>query len=356
MTTEIGNPDLMDVFEDYDFRNRKLTKEYQELTKLYNVETIAIPKVGQVVNARYIGNQCDFYVFSVPGFKDDIRVNINNSETKYLKNLNVNDTTELLIMEISKPFMIKGSVAGLYEIMAHDQLKNLEEEAVKIEVLGLNPAGYDVEIIRGKVTLPGFMPNTLAGINKLYDPNSIIGETMDVMIESYDNKEGTYIVSRRKYLQTLIPNAIKELEYGEVYSGSVTGTTKFGIFVEFNECLTGMVHKTNVNSEWTDRLDEITPGFKIEFYIKEIIKDKIILTQSLKESLWDDIRNGQILDGVVKDNKSFGSLISLDEETMGLIHISELDKSGKKLRPGQDIKVRVLSVDRMSRKIFLTID
>jgi hypothetical protein len=45
------------------------------------------------------------------------------------------------------------------------------------------------------------MPNTLAGINKLYDPTSI-GETFQVMIESFSEYEGTYIVSRRKYLQS----------------------------------------------------------------------------------------------------------------------------------------------------------
>jgi ribosomal protein S1 len=49
-----------------------------------------------------------------------------------------------------------------------------------------------------------FIPNTLAGINKLYDPTSIIGETFQVMIESFSEYEGTYIVSRRKYLQSLI--------------------------------------------------------------------------------------------------------------------------------------------------------
>ena len=95
----------------------------------------------------------------------------------------------------------------------------------------MNPAGYDIEIVHDGITLPGFMPNTLAGINKLHDPNSIVGETFNVMIESYAQQEGTYIVSRRKYLQTLIPDAIKQLEYGKIYSGHVTGTTPFGASV-----------------------------------------------------------------------------------------------------------------------------
>jgi ribosomal protein S1 len=32
-----------------------------------------------------------------------------------------------------------------------------------------------------------------------------------------------------------------------------------------------------------------------------------------------------------------------------------MEKLGKKFTPGQELKVKVLSVDRMSRKIFLTI-
>jgi ribosomal protein S1 len=86
----------------------------------------------------------------------------------------------------------------------HENMKSLEEgESVTAYVRALNPAGYDVE--NCGVTLSGFMPNTLAGINKLYDPTSIIGETFQVMIESFSEYEGTYIVSRRKYLQSLIP-------------------------------------------------------------------------------------------------------------------------------------------------------
>jgi predicted RNA-binding protein with RPS1 domain len=137
--------------------------------------------------------------------------------------------------------------------------------------------------------------------------------------------------------------------------GHVTGTTPFGVFVEFNECLTGMIHKANVHPDWQERLKEIRPGFEIEFYIKEIVKDKIILTQILRESLWDTIKNGKIIKGVVKDTKQFGTLVSLDDETVGLIHTSEMEKIGKRFESGQEIKVKVLSVDRSSRKIFLTV-
>ncbi len=353
-----------DIFDDVNYFKsgkkgiiNKHSKDYKKMFEMYKLGDVSAPEVGEVVSAKYVGKEADQFLFSVPGYKDYVRVDDRVSESKYFKNLSIDDVIDVIITDINENvFMIKGSVATLYESRAHANLKSLnEDEPVVVTVKSLNPAGYDVDLIHGGVTLPGFMPNTLAGINKLYDPTSIIGQTFNVMIESYAQSEGTYIVSRRKYLQTLIPDAIKKLKYDELYTGYVTGTTPFGIFVEFNECLTGMVHKANVNPEWADRISAVQPGFKIDFFIKEVVRDKIILTQILRETLWDTIRNGQIVEGVVKDVKAFGTLVNLDDETVGLIHTSEMERTNKKFTPGETIKIKVLSVDRMSRKIFLTV-
>jgi len=364
MDKTIGNEELAYLFEDNSFTAKngkkiksKNTPEHLALEKMYGDFEVQVPEKGTVATAAYVGRKSDQHLFEVRGYKDYVRVEDKPNESKYLKNAEIGDVIDVLITEISdKSYMIKGSIATLYESRAHANLKSLEEgESVTVLVKSLNPAGYEVEIYNGGVTLPGFMPNTLAGINKLVDPTSIVGITFEVMIESFSEQEGTYIVSRRKYLHSLSPAAIKKLDQETVYNGHVTGTAPFGVFVEFNECLTGMIHKANVHPEWQERLSEIKPGFEIEFYVKEIIKDKIILTQILRETLWDNIKNGQILNGVVKDTKQFGTLVNLDAETVGLIHTSEMEKIGKKFSAGQELKVKVLSVDRMSRKIFLTV-
>jgi len=353
----LGNPDFETLFEETHYKKGKNMSD-KNLDSLYSKIKLESPESGNVVRSTYRGIMAEQFVFSVDGFKDDIRVENKPSEAKYLKNCNQNDEVDVLIVSVNQgDYFIKGSIASLYESRAHQNLKSLEEGvSVTVFVRSLNPAGYDVDINNGGVTLPGFMPNTLAGINKLYEPSSIVGDTFEVMIESYSESEGTYIVSRRKYLQTLIPDAIDSLEFSVLYKGNVTGTTPFGVFVEFNECLTGMIHKANLNPDWQHRISDIKPGQEIEFFIKEIIKEKIILTQVLRETLWDNIRNGQTLNGTVKDVKQFGTLVILDDETVGLIHTSEMEKLGKRFVSGQELRVKVLSVDRQSRKIFLTLD
>lgn len=327
------------------------------LKKLYGDFIVKNPVQGEIVPSKYEGVFSDQHCFSVVGYKDFIHVDNKPNENKYLKNLQIGDVVDVIISKIdNKSYWISGSIAEIYENQAHADLKSLDDDLVVMAAIkSINPAGYDVEIVHNGITFAGFMPNTLAGINKLYNPDSIVGQTLECMIESFSNDEGTYIISRRKYLRTLIPSAIDELRTNTVYTGNVTGTTPFGVFVEFNQCLTGMIHKANILEEWQDKMTEIKPGMSIEFYVKEIVKDKIILTQIIRETLWDTIKGGQIIEGKVKDSKQFGILVSLDQETVGLIHTSEVEKSGKNLSNGSKVKVKVLAVDRSAHKIYLTI-
>lgn len=335
---------------------KKLNKKPENTTDPYTTIMVT-PEEKSIIKAKYNGISANQHLFSVAGFKDYVRVDNKTVENKYLKNLNVGDDVDVLITSVDHDnFMIRGSISEIYESMAHQSLKSLDEDAiVTANIKSSTPAGYDLEIIHGGATLPGFMPNTLAGINKLHNPESIVGLSLPVMIESYAKEEGTYIVSRRKYLKTLIPEAMANLNTDDLYLGHVTGTTQFGVFVEFNECLTGMIHKANIQEDWRDRISDIKPGMAIEFYIKEIVKDKIILTQVFRETLWDTLKSGQILDGKVKESKPFGTLVYLDDETIGLIHNSEMEKIKRELNPEDEIKVKVLAIDRQSRKIFLTL-
>jgi ribosomal protein S1 len=357
------NPELDYLFDEDS--NKLKTKEYLDLSLLYE-ESIAksfrkMPEVGDILSGKYIGNSAGYYIFSVNGLKDDIRVDNKPSESKYLEEVEKGDMVDILITEVKNDanFIILGSISSLHESRAHDNLMSNSKESVTANILGITPAGYSVEFKYGGVKLTGFMPNTLAGVNKLSNPESLLGQNLDVLVESFSHKEGTYIVSRRSYLESLIPFELEKLETGKIYSGFVTGTTPFGVFVEFNDCLTGMIHKANLYEEYRERIDEIKPGMAVEFYIKEIVneknRNKIILTQIIRETLWDVIKNGQIIEAKVKDVKPFGTLVILDEETMGLIHISEMNKFNKTFTKGQDLKVKILSIDRVSRKIFLTI-
>lgn len=357
-------------WDDYEQQDHRTKKNRDKLTgeslTLYDMvdQMNTVPAIpGQVYKATYVGTSGTDYLFIVPGMKDHIRVEMKPSEIRYLVSIESGDELDVLILSTEKKvYDIKGTISGLYESKVHQELLELVDDAVVLaQVMSLMPGGYGMEIVQGNVKLPAFMPNTLAGINRLNNPESIVGQTMEVMIETFSESEGTYIVNRKKYIKTLIEGEIELLMTNTPYIGKVTGTTEFGVFVEFATsddrvpCLTGMIHKVNVVEEYRDRITDIQDGALIEFYVKEVIKNnKIILTQIIRESLWDTIYPKMVINGKVRDVKPFGVLVNLDDETVGLIHTSEVEKSNMKFVKGQDITVRVLAADRVNRKIFLT--
>lgn len=294
--------------------------------------------------------------------KDNIIIDRRGSEEKICKHLSVGQMIDVLITDITdKPYNIKGSLSELVKIRSNEKMLShfRDKTSFEAKVIEMIPAGYMMEIDIDGIIIEAFMPNTLADANRLFKPESIIGKTLTVMMETIQQDKGIFVVSRKRYLQSLIPEKIKEIKSApkdKIYIGQVTGTQNFGIFVQFEDCLTGMIHKANIDDKYQDRISDIKPGSKIEFYVKDIIKNgsQIILTQKIGNSLWDTIRVGDSIKGKISDVKPFGALINLDYETTGLIQTSYINKSNKTLSKGADIDVVIISIVRDDRKIYLT--
>lgn len=212
-----------------------------------------------------------------------------------------------------------------------------------------------------------FMPGSLAGANKLSNFESIIGTEMYVVPVSFSADKGTIVVSHRKYLQAMIPVAIEQLNAAPAeteYTGTVTGTAKFGVFVEFNNCLTGMIHVNDLNQELSKRLvaGQIQPGEEITFKVKEIISEKkITLTQvEVVEQVnpWVGISERYTVPsqvtGSVKATKDYGIFVTIEEGIVGLLHVSELEGIDiASIKKGDPITVTVTRIDEATRKVFL---
>lgn len=343
--------------------DKDITEEYRELYKKMeeSLSKLKEIKVNDIVNG-VISSISNKEIFINIGHKDYVYVDKPKKGT-FTTELKIGDEIDVLITKISNdPYLIRGSITELIKLNVHNKMKNYYENNLALisTVKNLIPAGYMMDIHMDNITIEAFMPNTLADVNKLSDSESIIGQKFEVMLETLQQEKGVYVVSRRKYLQTLIPDEIKKLKYDTVYTGEVTGTTPFGVFVQFGvtpdspKCLTGMIHKANISESWQHKWDQILPGMEIVFYVKEALKNfKIILTQILKESLWDTIKVGKVFNGKIRDIKNFGALISLDNETTGLIQTNYINKYNKKLIVGEEIKVKVISLIRDDRKIYL---
>lgn len=297
-------------------------------------------------------------IFSTYG-KSSVSVKRSQDEDKYISALSLGDKTSIYILGINdnkKEFSISGSLKKVNELELSDFLNSAVANSTILtgKITEMNHGGYIVNFNINDNELNLFMPHLLSGVNKIYEPEQMIGKEIDVMLEK-NNKDttATYLCSHKKYLQTLIPAEIKKLVKGGKYVGKVTGTTNFAVFIEFNGCLTGMIHKSNLDYDLAD----VKTGYNIEFYVKDIVGEKLFLTQILRDSLWDSVNVGDVIEGKIASIKEYGLMINLDYETKGLLHISSLKGQDiNTFKEGSKIKVNVIAINKNKRQITLSLN
>jgi predicted RNA-binding protein with RPS1 domain len=265
-----------------------------------------------------------------------------------------------VIVENTKPYIIASLSAGHVEGLKKeffDQIKD-PTSAYIAKIIKRNGGGFLVNV-NG---VEGFLPGSLAAANIVRDFDSMLGKETYVMVEDYLKDAGTFVFSHKKYLTYILPSKIAELSLEEQYTGTVTGTAKFGIFVEFNEIFTGLIHTSKMTPEMRTAFKngEFSPGNEVSFWIKEITSDKkIILTDedpSIRMREIEEFKEkhlGVITGGEVVSIQPFGTLVKLQKDIVGLISQKEIKTKKKKYTVGDHVMVNVERVH--NDKIFLTI-
>ena len=341
----------------------KITKEtYSDEFLRMLKESNPLPKSGQVYECSFLKETEKEYIFDV-GFKDYVRVKKSREEDNFMYGVEKGESLKVGITQIEdrKDFSIYGSIADVKRIEVIKTLENLSPtEFVSARIDSLNTAGYSATILLDKCEIDAFMPQQLAGVNKIKkeDREDLIGQILEVGIESFISEKGTWVISRKSFLEALIPIYLEELDLNTLYTGKVTGTAKFGVFVEFNTCLTGLIHKSSLSDELKDDFTNLNIGDEISFRVKEIQhprkgKPKIILTQEEKSGIWDTISQNDIFSGTIKRNKDFGILVNIGDNVMGLIRPENITDGIKELNQGDSIDVKVFWVDKNEQKIYL---
>jgi small subunit ribosomal protein S1 len=325
-------------------------------------DLIPIPRVGQIIDGKIYSIGEEWMMVDV-GYRELIYVKISKEPSTTMLNYNVGDTVAVLIVD-NNQYLLGSISAGMKQKIFRDLQQGVEDcDTAWIGTVTsmIENGGYVVEI-QG---VNCFMPGSLAGINKLHDFTSIIGQEIYVVPVSFAPDRGTIVVSHRKYLQVMIPTTIQQLKANidQKQIGHVTGTAKYGVFCEFNECLTGMIHINDLDEETSNKFKNrtIKPGDAVEFYVKDIISnDKITLSQRVDTiyNPWKDVDSRYKVpcnvEATVKTKKDYGLFITVEEGLVGLLHVSELDESVMQIyNPGDKITVQINRIDKDSQKIFL---
>jgi len=239
-------------------------------------------------------------------------------------------------------------------------------DIVKGTVLKVDPSGVLVDI---KYKADGLiLPEELSDKSFGSPEEAVkVGETIDVLIENLENKEG-YVVLSKKQADYEKKWQLASAAYRNktVLEGKVIQALRGGLVIDCGG-IRGFIPASQVSKRAEETLGAFV-GKVLPVKVIEVNRhqEKVVLSHKLAESekvkfesqkLLDEIETGQIRRGKVVSLKNFGAFVDLGG-IEGLVHLSELSWKRVKhpadvLKLGEEIEVFVLGVDRINKKISL---
>jgi len=363
--TRKPNPHIKTKKGDKVYSRESYAQELYDLMEEMDRQNPVLPLIteGSIYEGKIFAVSQEFISVDI-GYRELIYVKY-DKETALVKALQPGEETAVLITSNKNNTHVLGSISGGVRHKVFLDLRAGVEEGntawVGTVKNMIENGGYIIEV-QG---VECFMPGSLAGINKLHDFESIIGTEIYVVPVSFSSDRGTIVVSHRKYLQALIPTEIQSIKDNEgvEYTGNVTGTARYGVFVEFNKCLTGMIHINDLDDATSGlfKSRDIKPGDAITFKVKDIVSNtKITLTQkdNIVSNPWNDISTRyqipSTIEAIIKTKKEYGLFVNIEDGVTGLLHVSELeDGLIDVFNSGDKITVQITRIDTESKKVFL---
>ncbi|MBN1231109.1 MAG: S1 RNA-binding domain-containing protein [Anaerolineales bacterium] len=205
-----------------------------------------------------------------------------------------------------------------------------------------------------------------------------VGTEISVFVVSPESRQGTLLLSYTRAAEEDDWQKAEELEKSkDVYEGDIEGYNKGGLIVNVGH-LRGFVPASQISLSRRMGYRGTTPeqrwgkmvGEKILTRVIEVDRERrrLILSEksavqesreTLKDRLLEDLNEGEIRSGRVTSLADFGAFVNINGAD-GLVHLSEIswdriNNPSEVLKVGQEVKVKVISIDRDKKRIGLSI-
>jgi small subunit ribosomal protein S1 len=240
---------------------------------------------------------------------------------------------------------------------------------VKGKVVSLTDYGAFIEIERG---IEGLVHvSEMSWTKRVTHPSKVLEVGQEVEVQVLDIDPTNRRISLG--LKQTEPNPWEMVRInhpvGSHVKGKIKSITDFGLFVEVEEQIDGLVHVSDLH--WTKKVKHPSELYKkgedVEAVVLGIDVDNERISLGIKqltEDPWSQAARryptGTRVKGPVTSVTDFGVFVELEEGIEGLIHVSQLstervDKPSSLYKPGDPIEAEVTSVDSREKRIGLSI-
>ncbi len=260
-------------------------------------------------------------------------------------------------------------VASEREAEKKDILKNIQEGNV-VEGVIKNITDYGVFIDLGGID--GLLHVTDISWGRIVKPSEIFqkGDKITTKVLSFDSEKERVSLGLKQLTENPWEKITEKYPVGAVVEGKVVNLTDYGVFLELESGVEGLVHISEMY--WTREIKHpskvLSVGEVIQVLILEVNPQNKRISLSMKQTTpnpWEKLKEkypaGTLVKGTVRNITNFGVFVGIEEKIDGLIHVSDISWKHRVNHPseyfkkGQEVEAVVLNIDVENEKFSLGI-
>lgn len=235
-------------------------------------------------------------------------------------------------------------------------VKNITDYGVFVDLGGIDGLLHISDISWGRVNHP----------SEFFQ----VGDEKEFLVLKYDESSHKVTLGYKQKKADPWQTVDQKYTPGMQVQGKVVNITDYGVFIEVEDGLEGLVHISEL--DWAPRPKHpskyMNPGEEVEAKVISVNKEERRLslsTRQLRQKPWDTVGHtyqiGQKISGKVKTITDFGAFVRLPEGVDGLIHISDLSWTrhikhpSDMLKKGQKVDAVILSLEPEKERMALGI-
>ena len=235
-------------------------------------------------------------------------------------------------------------------------ITNITDYGLFIDMGGMDGLCHITDLSWGRVSHPA----------KLYK----VGQELEVKVLKYDKDHDRVSLGIKQLKADPWATVAERFPVGEKTMGKVVSITDYGVFVELEEGVEGLIHVSEMTWSKKPRHPSkmVTVGDELEIMVLNIEPETKRISLGMKQLLpnpWDLVTDnypvGSVIEGKVKNITDFGIFIGIEEGIDGLIHVSDLSWTerikhpSEKYSKGETIQAAVLKIDKEHERFSLGI-
>jgi small subunit ribosomal protein S1 len=194
------------------------------------------------------------------------------------------------------------------------------------------------------------------------------GDEIEVKVIAWDPEKEEISLSLKRLTPDPWERFVQEVKVGDVVKGKVVSLKEFGVFVEIEEGVEGLIHISDLSWGYVKHPREVVKvGDIVEAKVLEIDPERRRISLGLKQIFpdpWENIEEkypvGSTVRVRVNKVSARGALVEVEEGVEGRIPLEELSwkrvtRVNDVVRRNQLVEARVLAIDRESRQLTLSL-